>query len=246
MSDQQNEETSAEAPQEPAYFQQFSRAFRESPEAKKLYGMAKLEDMAKAYLDSAAKLERAVVIPNAEKPDAEEVKQFRQKLAIPEKAEEYEIETPKGQEKGADEFKKLAASLGLSKGQAKALHGILTQGAAAQGKVAAEAQAARTAAFEKHFLDSSGGDAEKAKQMQEQYKTVLAKRYGDKVLLEELSASGLLQSPRFVAKVLEHGKLLEDDRMFTGENGGRLKEKPKGAFGGSYGAQWQGATGGQQ
>lgn len=246
MSDQQTEQA-APPPEpelkEPSYFEQFSRDFRQSPIAKKLYKYPKAELIAKALVEVEEKLERAVIVPKAEAPDPTEAKAYREKMQLPEKPEEYDIPAEKGREAIVAEFQKFAAAAGLTKPQAKKVYELIMGAQKAQEAQRAEAQTKEAESFAKSMLAAAGGDEEKAKSMTEFYRATLAARLGKKSLIQKLADRGLLQDPEFAESIMELGRLLEDDHNVEGEVGGKGPGKPKpvGTMG-NYSSEWEKAT----
>ena len=232
-------------PSEPKFFEQFPREWRQSEEAKAFWDAKTPGDFLNRVTDMHRKLGRAVIVPDAKNPDPGEVTAFRSKLNLPTKEEELALDpapykdTIPDAEKGAGYFRKLFFSAGLNRTQATTLYKVFMD-ARKQGAEAQAAQAkAQSEAFDKKTLEIAGGDAEKAKAVDEQFRAILAKRYPSKTLIQKFAASGLLEDPEMLDHVLSLGKLLSDDRLDPGHQGGGKSEAvKKGAFGDSYNPQW--------
>lgn len=232
----------SEEPKEPAYFSQFTKEFRESPEAKKLYGYGKPEPLAKALLEAHGKLERAILVPSGEKPDPEEVKAFRARLGIPEKETGYEFpaESIKGlPEESLAGFRKLFHSAGLTKPQAATVFAAVVAGQKQTTEARAEAEKQRGEAYQEALLKLGGGDPEKAKGVEQLYKLTLAKHFGSKDLIRRIAAAGLLNDPEFAASIVATGRLLKDDTFTEGSEGGKAGAKAKLGTMGNYSPEWQ-------
>ena len=234
----------AEEPKEPAFFSQFTKEFRESPEAKKLYGYAKPEPLAKALLEAQGKLERAIIVPSGEKPDPEEVKAFRTRLGIPEKEEGYEFpaELVKGLENAEvtlEGFRKLFARAGLTKQQAQTVFAAVAGGQKQAAEARAGAEKQKAEAYKAKLLELGNGDPEKAKGVEQLYKLTLAKRFGTKALIDRIASAGLLDDPEFAESIVATGRLLKDDKFTEGAEGGKAGAAAKQGIMGNYSPQWQ-------
>jgi hypothetical protein len=123
------EETTSEVP---AWTAQLPDDYKNDPD---FTGHAKLGDLAKNYKELKGKAEKSVEIPGDEASD-EERTAFFTRLGRPEKAEDYEFETPTLPEGMAvsddlvQGFRGKAHSLGLNKGQAQALYNWFNEASA--------------------------------------------------------------------------------------------------------------------
>lgn len=247
-------------PKEPPFFEQFTREFRQSPEAKRLYGYAKPEQLAKALLETQAKLERALPVPAGENPDPAEVKVFREKLGIPDDDAGYEFDASDVEgvpEQAIGSLRKLFHDAELTKSQAKTLAKAIFGSQKAARAAAAEAEAKRktdgvaaakkrSEAYKAKLLELAGGE-ENVGGVEELYKATMAKRFANKDLLLRMAESGLIDDPAFVENVVAMAKLLRDDEFIAGETGGKgAKAAASGAFGSAYSADWIARTTGGQ
>ena len=230
-----------------AYFSQLSPDVRETLK-ERLAKYPKLNDLAQAVVSQEDRLSRAVIVPNAEKPDPEEVKAFRNAMGLPEKAEEYEIkiEDIEGGKEVAGLLKKTAFNMGLTKTQAKKFGDVVVKLASA-GKTKQEQDQKKAAEqFEPLVLEKVGKDEEKKTEVLNLFKRFLIKRIGDTELIKSFTDAGLIYNPAFAVKAADIERNFNDEEFVGGgAQGGGTGKKGKGVFEG-YSSDFQKQYGGQK
>jgi len=227
-----------------AYLSQISPDVREKLK-ERLSKYPKITDLAQAVVNQEDRLSRAVIVPNLENPDPEEVKKFREAMGLPEKAEEYEIklEGIEGGEEVGNLLKKAAFNMGLTKKQANKFGEVVLKLATAgktqqaiQGKKAVEQ-------FEPELLKKLDNDEDKRTETLNLFKRFLIKRIGDTDVIKSLTDAGLIYNPAFALKAAEIERHFSDEPFVEGGTSGKDTTKPEGRFG-SYSPEFQKQYGG--
>ena len=204
----------------------------------------KLNDLVKAHASMKGRMSRAIVIPNAEKPDPEEMKAFRTAMGLPEKAEEYEFNAAAFKDiEGVQEVVAMsrakAAELGLTKTQAqKYFESIMGLSKAGRDSMTAARKQAQEA-FEPQLLELVGKDPERVKATKNLLTAQVLrmaniaervkKGEGEK-LVRRLGAVGLLNDPIFAMVNAELQEFLGEETFIDG-NRTRVKAAKQGKQG---------------
>lgn len=221
-------------PGDPSYFSQISPEMRPQARAA-VKDLPKPNDLVKAYIDLSTKMKRAVLIPNAEKPDPAEVKALRQVLDIPEKEADYALKTDafkdlQGAEAAAAAVAKHAAGAAMTRGQAqKTLDFILgIQKQAREQQAAADTEYQNS--FEARLLEAMQGDTKKRDQVVNLMKRFWVARIGDRGSIQRAAAARLFHDPVFATKLADVEAKLSEEPFFDGDRGGQKGAK-KGSMG---------------
>lgn len=179
---------------------------RDVPE---IASMQKPGELAKAYLEANAKLQKAIVLPGESSNDTE-VKAFREKLGVPENPDGYEIDST-GDKEFADVFRKAAHKEGLTPKQAKTLHQEIIQ---ASGEILSRAQAQRKAAKDKatEALKQEWGERFEANDIAARRFAALA----GAEMVDALGESGLIDDPRVLKGLYRFASMISEDRLVEG------------------------------
>lgn len=227
-----------------AYLSQISPETREKYK-ERLAKYPKITNLVEAVVSQEDRLSRAVIVPNMENPDAEELKAFKAAMGLPEKAEEHDIkiEGMEGAEEISELLKKAAFNMGLTKNQGKKFGEVVlklaTAGKAKQGED--RKQAAEQ--FEPKVLELVGGDEAKKTEVLNLFKRFLIKRIGDTDLVKILADSGLVHNPAFAVKAADIERYFSEESFVEGRPQAGGGPKPKGQFG-SYSPEFKAEAGG--
>lgn len=221
----------------PKYFDQLSPDIANSEDAKLLYDFPHMNDLSKAAINMKRKLARAVIVPDLEKPDPEELKTFREAMGLPENSEGYAIKTDAFKDvEGLDQFvtvvKKQAFGMSLTKIQAQKLFDfVMKLGKAGNEKISEERkQAADT--FDARLLEAVGKDETKKTATLNLFKRFLIKRIANASIIKRLSDAGLIHDPDFVVPIAEKvEQYLGEEPFVEGGRRGEQKAKGKGTMG---------------
>jgi hypothetical protein len=231
-----------------AYLSQMSPEVREKLK-ERLTNYPKINDLAQAVVDQEDKLSRAVIVPNAENPDAEELKAFKKAMGLPEKAEEYEIklEGIEGGEEVAGLLRKAAFNMGLTKTQAKKFGDVVLKLATAGKTKQAGDQKEAAESFEPQLLEKLGGDEEKKAEVLNLFKRFLIKRVADNEIVKALTDARLIHNPGFAMKMAEIERHFSDEPFVQGrpQGAGAAGTQQQGQFGGNYSPEFQQQFGGK-
>lgn len=220
-----------------AYLSQASPDIRKNAAIVKLLkeSAPTLNDLITAYAGAHGKLARAVVIPNAEKPDPAEVKALREVLGIPEKEDGYGLkfdafkDLPTAQAT-AEAVTKHAAASTMTKVQAQKTLDFILGIQKASRDAAEKAGKEYRGSFEARLLEAVGGDVKKRDTILNFYKRFAVKRFGDAELIKRLDAHGFFHDAAFASKLARVEADLSEEPWFDGEGGGGKPPK-KGKMG---------------
>jgi hypothetical protein len=203
----------------------------------------KLNDLAKNHAALKARMQRSIIIPNAEKPDPEELKAFRAAMGLPEKADGYEFNTQGFKEvEGVDQVVAMcrakAAEMGLTKAQGQKLFDAI-MGLSKSGRDSVNASRKEMVdTFETRLAAALGNDPEKAKAAQNLHKSFLLNRIAaiaDKIkpgegerIIKTLAANGMLYDTTFTQVNAELAQLLGEEPFADGNGAGPTREAKKG------------------
>lgn len=251
---QEGIDTPPQEPDIPKFASQLNPKKRESEDYKKyLYKHQKLDDIADDYVALNKRMEKAIEIPGKDaKP--EDIKAFMQKLGVPEKESDYELNLGKNPSKEisklADEMRKDYMRAGMTKQQAKVMWGSMLkniQEGQNQLKAIVDHQQQQAQTFDARLaakLETSYPvKAERDGAMQETVnlfkqhisRTGLGKVYKD---------SGLIYNPDFVMAIAKDEKSRSGSGFVEGRPGVQ-GEKPMGAFGNNYHESFKHTVGGR-
>ena len=179
---------------------------RDVPE---IASMQKPGELAKAYLEANAKLQKAIVPPSDGANDTE-VKAFRAKLGVPENPDGYEIDST-GDKEFADVFRKAAHKEGLTPKQAKSLHQEIMS---ASQEIVSRSQAARKATRDKatEALKQEWGERFEANDIAARRFAALA----GAEMVDALGESGLIDDPRVLKGLYRFANMISEDRLVEG------------------------------
>jgi hypothetical protein len=232
---------------EPTWFEQTPKDFRGNERTKALWKYQKMHEVGTALLDAEDRLSRAIVIPNQDNPNPEELKAFREKLGLPENEAGYELDTAKykdipGVEQAAEAFRKLFLQTSLNKIQAgkmfDSLMGMQRSTIAAREK----AKAQEMADYDTKLVALHNGDAASAQETDNLYRAFMARHFPSKDLITRLADRGILRDPEFAVRIGALGRLMQDERHVEGSEGGSAGKKAPIGNQGSYSADWIAAT----
>jgi hypothetical protein len=228
---------------DPVYFSNLSPELR--PQVREsLRPLQKPNDLAKAYVDMKKKMDRALIVPNAEKPDPEEVRAFRAALDIPDGQAGYTIDTAAFKDvQGVEEVVKMAqeraAKHHMSKAQAQGLFDTVMGLSKAGRDAALKTQNDAKAAFGPELTRVLGGDEKKAQAAVNLMTQFLTKIIGDQELVDDLTRSGIIFKPKFALKAAALAEQLGEEPIIKGGGQGRgAKPAPRGSQG-HYSSQFQ-------
>lgn len=190
----------------------------------------KIGDLVTAHVALKEKLGRAVIIPNAEKPDPEELKTFRQQMGLPEKAEDYKFDTATYQEiEGVKEVVELAradsAGMGLTQAQAQKHFDSIMRLSKAGRDAVMKARKEAVDNYEPRLLELVGKDQEKATAAKNQFtaELIILGKMADRIkpgegtaLVKRLSAAGFLHDPVFTLIAAELQGLMGEEPFSQG------------------------------
>jgi hypothetical protein len=227
------------------YHPQISPALRSDKAIREaLKDSPKLNDLVKNYAGAKARLSRALIVPNAEKPDPEEVKAFRAALDIPDGPTGYTLVTDAFKDvQGVEEVVKMvqerAAKHHMSKSQGQGLFetimGLSKAGRDAGLKAANDAKEA----FAPELVRTLGGDEKKAEAAVNLMKSFLIKHIGSQRLVDKLTRDGYIYDPEFALKAAGLEELLGEEPFIKGGGAGKGgKAAPRGTQG-HYSPQFQ-------
>jgi len=229
-----------------AYLSQISPEIREKLKDR-LSRYPKVTDLAQAVVNQEDRLSRAVIVPNMENPDPEELKTFREAMGLPEKAEDYEIklEGIEGGEEVGGLLKKAAFNMGLTKNQAAKFGNVVFKLATAGKTQKAEQQKKAAEQFEPQLLEKLDNDETKRSEVLNLFKRFLIKRIGDTDVVKRLTDAGLIHDPAFAIKAADIERHFNDEPFVEGgAEGGGGTAQPKGQFG-DYSPEFQKQYGGK-
>lgn len=199
----------------------------------------KLNDLVKAHRELKAKLAHSIVIPNLEHPDPQEMKDFRERMGLPETADGYTFDTSafKGVD-GVDEVVKLAraeaTAMSLTKTQAQKFAEVILRLSKA-GKDAVDNQIKELETTFMPRLTEATKNPEKATAAVNLMKAFLVKHLGSAPLIKKLAQSGIMYDTDFVLKAAAMAEVLGEEPFIAGENsqrpGQRKPERPQGSQG---------------
>lgn len=238
----------------PKYSSQLNPKRRDSEEYKKyLYKHKDLNEVAEDYVSLSQRMEKALELPGKD-ATPEQVKEFMQKLGVPEKEADYDLPMDGGDQKAlqpiADEMRKQFMRAGMTKTQAKTMwsHYLnsmrqgqqILQSIKADGDNMAKTFDARLA----QKLESSypvkaerEGAMKEAVSLFKQHvsRTGLGKAYKE---------SGLLYNPDFILAISRDEKSRSGSSYVEGR-AGLPGEKSLGAFGSQYHESFKDSVGGR-
>jgi hypothetical protein len=176
-------------------------------------------ELAEEFLNQSDKLSQAVLIPG-ENASEQELVEFRRRLGVPEKPDEYEFEEglpDEMQPKTFDKwYKDIAHSAGLSKSQAAALR-----------KAFAEQYSAGLKEVQKHLREKYGDKYEenivKAQRV--------VKTLGGDEFVSYLEETGLGNDPRMVDAMVRFAGLVSEDTLISGSVDGAQNKGTKSPYG---------------
>ena len=229
-----------------AYLSQISPDAREKLKDR-LSKYPKITDLAQAVVSQEDRLSRAVIVPNRENPDPEELKTFREAMGLPEKAEDYKIklEGIEGGEEVGNLLKKAAFNMGLTKNQATKFGDVVLKLATAGKTQQIEQQKKAIEQFEPQLLEKLDNNEEKRTEVLNLFKRFLIKRIGDTDVVKRLTDAGLIYDPAFAIKVADIERYFNDETFVEGGvQGGGGTARPKGQFG-DYSPEFQKQYGGK-
>lgn len=184
---------------------------RDVPE---IASMQKPGELAKAYLEANAKLQKAIVPPGEGANDTE-LKAFRAKLGVPENPEGYEIDSSGDKEFG-DVFRKAAHKEGLTPKQAKTLYqDIMNASKEIIARAQAQSKKARDTAAEK--LKQEWGDRFEANDIAARRFAALA----GAEMVDALGEKGLIDDPRVLKGLYRFANMISEDRIVDGRGSRR-------------------------
>ncbi len=193
----------------------------QSQDAFKQFGT--LHDFARSYLDLQSKYEQAgsgVKVPGEGATD-EEMAAFRQAMGIPEGPDGYEFEIQNAPEDVSfDEFKQLAAEVGLTPQQAqKLVEWDMQRRASEQQQQTEQFKATRDEAL-KHLQERHGekweGKLERALR--------LVERAGGPELRQELNDTGIGNNPKLIDTFIKLAEMTSEDGIVFGSNSDATKD----------------------
>lgn len=179
---------------------------KEHPE---FQAMPKVGDLAAKYLDTQAKLSKAVVIPG-ENARADELSAFRSKLGVPDNPEGYEIDAT-GDPAFAEAFRKTAHEQGLTPAQAKTLYaGLMDASRSLVAKTKEQAESKRNemkAALKNEWGEKFDSNEAAARRMA----LVTGSDF-----TEALTAAGAIDDPRILKGLYRFANMISEDRLVEG------------------------------
>lgn len=231
-----------------AYLPQIAPDVREGLKGR-LQKYPKITDLARAVIDQEDRLARAVVVPDMENPDPEELKAFRAALGLPAKPEEYDItlEGIDGGDEAAKALKAAAFKMGLSKAQAAKFGTVIARLATIGLSKQSEDRKKAAETFEARLLEAVDNDQAKRDETLNLFKRFLVKRMGDATVIKELAAAGLVHNPAFAVKAAEIERYFSDEPFAEGrpDATGAGGKQAKGTMG-DYSPEFQERFGGKK
>lgn len=237
----------AEAPKMAKFGSQLSPEIREKykDQLSGDYAEKHLNDVWEELMSSKSKLNRAVIIPDPESPDDGEVKQFFQKMGIPEKPDGYELNAEViKDDKFIKQFKEQAHKMGLTQTQAKKQLAMMENLAKAGNKTLENAKTSQAEAMKKaeqtfparltQALDGNEQAAEEVTNLATKFHV----RMGNKELIEKIRDKGLLYDTEYMKFSAKMEKLAGDDDFIEGDPGKTKQQSGGGAFGKNYSPQF--------
>jgi len=233
----------APEPEVPKWLSQVSPELRAN---KELYRFGSLNDAAKELIAKAEAKGRVIELPDPEKATKEDMSAFRAKLGIPDNADGYEIDLGKLKDipevgKLADLTKKIGEASGLTRKQAQRVFEGMASSLVGEARAKQESLAEAQAGFDKAVLDEVGGDAGKADAYKNLYKAALV-RFNDAQFVKVLADTGKLYDPKFAKMMATMEVYMGADQLPVSEtrpSKPKADAGPHGAFGKSYGKQWE-------
>lgn len=220
---------------------QFSPEIREKykDELSGDYAEKHLNDVWTELMETKGKMKRAIIVPDPENPDPDELKTFMKQLGIPESPDGYELKAEGVDQKVLDKFAGEALKMGLTKGQAKkvvkSFTGLVQEGL---GEIKGKMKTAEQT-FPARMTKELGTEKDANEAVNLAKKFLI--RFGDKGTIKTVAESGLLYNTKFMAKAAEFEKSLGDEKFIDGKgpggSGAGGKKSEKGAMG-SYSADW--------
>lgn len=187
-------------------------------------------ELAEEFLNQSDKLSQAVTIPG-ENASEQELVEFRRRLGVPEKPDEYEFEESLPEEMQPKTFdkwyKETALGAGLSKEQAAALRKAFAEQYTAGIK---EVQKHKQASLEKtqKELREKYGDKYEENIVKAQR---VVKTLGGDEFVSYLEESGLGNDPRMVDAMVRFANLVSEDTLVAGSVDGAQNKGTKSPYG---------------
>lgn len=228
-----------------AYDSQMSPELRADPAIREaLKDSPKLNDLVKNYAAGKARLTRALIVPNAEKPDPEEVRAFRAALDIPDGPAGYALVTDAFKDvQGVQEVVKMvqerAGKHHMSRAQGQGLFETIMSLSKAGRDAAAQAATQAKENFGPALTRAVGGDEKVAAAAVNLMKSFLIKHIGSQRLVDNLTRDGYIYDPEFALKAAGLEELLGEEPFIKGGGAGKSgKRAPRGTQG-HYSTQFQ-------
>lgn len=216
---------------EPVYLSQLSPETRQDKAIlEAIKDSPKLNDLVKNHAALKARMSRAIVVPNAEKPDAAEVKAFREAMGLPEKAEDYVFDSAAFKDvHGVEEVVAMArtnaTAMGLTKVQAqKYFDSIMTLSKAGRDAMVSAREEERKNLPAK-LVEAFKGDTAKADAAHNRAVNFLARFVKDKKILDDYRATGILYNPSHILTWAAIDEALGEEPFADGNRGGQKGEK---------------------
>lgn len=196
----------------------------------RLGGFGNASELAEAFLNQSDKLSQAVTLPG-ENASEQELVEFRRRLGVPEKPDEYEFEEGLPEEMQPKTFDKwykdVAHSAGLSKDQAAALRKAFAEQYTAGIKEVQKHKQASLEKAQKELREKYGDEYEqnivKAQRV--------VKTLGGEEFSSYLEESGMGNDPRMVDAMVRFANLVSEDKLITGSVDGAGNERTKSPYG---------------
>lgn len=207
-----------EAPQAPAWTRQLPLDLQ-SQDAFKQFGT--IHDFARSYLDLQSKQEQAGVRVPGEGATDEEIAAFRQAMGIPEGPDGYEFEIQNVPEDVSfDEFKQLAAEVGLTPQQAqKLVEWDMQRRASEKQQQDEQFKATRDEAI--RHLQERHGDKWESK-LEKALR--LVEKAGGTELRQELNETGIGNNPKLIDTFIKLADMTSEDGIVFGSGSDATKE----------------------
>lgn len=185
-----------------------------------------VKDVAQEYLSLKEKIEKSIPVIT-ENSDEKEIKEFKEKLGIPDSADDYklpDVELPEGMEKDEDfesRFKNEAIEANLTKAQFEKLFKFANE---YMGSKYTETINERKKNHEdaektlkKDWGNSYGNNLKKAQN--------IIKKYADDEEIKEINKTGIGNNPVFIKLFHKIAQDVSEDKFVQGESSG-TEEKP--------------------
>ena len=217
----------------------------------------KMSDLVHSWDEGQQRLARAIVVPNAQKPDAAEMKTFREAMGLPDKPEDYPLNTAaykdvQGMEEIVKVVRERALDMSLSKTQAQKLLDTLMGMSNAGRDQVLKARKESAESFDARLLEAVGKEEAKATAAKNLLRSHMirlgtnAEKLGKgkgEALMRKIADSGLLYDPTFALVTAEIASMLGEEKMVKGGGGaGEAAPKPQGGQG-HYSPEFQATFG---